>query len=354
MPSLKVEESIQDVIKEYVKKYPKRNNIFTVYPFSDNAEKEKFCLKNKSYKNKLAVITFLNNLENPLYDNIKLLESYNIPFIFTLYPGGGFKINSEESDRKLKKAFSSPNFRGVIVTQKITYDYLLDNNFCEKEKVILIQGVVTPKELLDVDLSHKKYYGESNKKTLDICFVAHKYMEQGKDKGYDIFIDVAKKIAKKHSNIFFHIVGDFDENDIDIEDIKDRITFYGIQPTEWFKTFYEDKDIILSPNRSSELSKGAFDGFPTGAATEAMLNEVALFATDELKQNIYFKDKKDMIFIKHSTNEIVRKIEYYYKNPKELKSISKNGRKTVLKNYSVQKQMGERIRFIEEVFNNNK
>src|SRR4030066_370297 len=70
---------------------------------------------------KLFYCVFINNI----YDNLNWLEKFKIPFIFTLYPGGGFQINNEIIDKKLKIVFNSPMFKKVIVTQIFTLDYLI-------------------------------------------------------------------------------------------------------------------------------------------------------------------------------------------------------------------------------------
>ena len=53
--------------------------------------------------------------------------------------------------------------------------------------------------------------------------------------------------------------------------------------TKWSKegkTLYRKMDIIISPTRHNVLSEGSFDGFPTGATTEAMINGVVAITTD--------------------------------------------------------------------------
>jgi len=70
------------------------------------------------------------------------LEKNKIPFVFTLYPGGGFGFEEESSDAKLKKVLSSKYFKKVIVTQRATYEYLVRKNFCSKEKISFIFGLL--------------------------------------------------------------------------------------------------------------------------------------------------------------------------------------------------------------------
>ena len=298
----------------------------------------------KKLKNKVAMITFLANVR----ENIGLLEEFDIPFAFTLYPGGGFVINDDNCESELRKICSSRNFEKVIVTQKNVYKYLINKKICDKSQVEFIYGVVTPSEILNNNDEEKKYY-KKNKNNLDMCFVAHKYTEKGVDKGYDLFINAAKELNKKYSNIHYHVVGGFDKNDIEVEELKNKITFYGIKDSKWLKKFYKSIDIIISPNRPFKLGKGSFDGFPTGSCTEAMINGVLLMWTDELKLNIKFKNKRELLIIKPNVDDIIRKVEKLYKKPTKIIKIAKKGKIKAKKIYSKKYQIIPRINLLKEI-----
>lgn len=77
------------------------------------------------YSAKIAYCTFLNIA----YWFLEALEKKRMPFVFTLYPGGGFEMNEATSDGKLRRVLGSTQFRKVIVTQQITYEYLLRKHF---------------------------------------------------------------------------------------------------------------------------------------------------------------------------------------------------------------------------------
>ena len=306
--------SILEVIKEFEENNPRyKGRVFELN------EKNKKILE--GLKNKIAILTFLANVR----ENMEIIEKYKIPFVFTLYPGGGFVLNDQNCDLELKRICSSKYFRKVIVTQKNVYKYLIRKKICNKRQIEFIYGVVTPSEILKENNTNKRYY-KYNKDTLDLCFVAHKYTQKGIDKGYDIFIEVAKKLSEKYSNINYHIIGGFDEKDIDVSILKNKIKFYGIKDSKWLKDFYANMDIIVSPNRPFKLGKGTFDGFPTGSCTEAMINGVMLLCTDELKLNVKFKNNKDLIIIKPDVNDIRRTIENLYKNPKKITKIAERGK----------------------------
>jgi glycosyltransferase involved in cell wall biosynthesis len=298
------------------------------------------------YTARLAYAIFLDNI----WSFLDAIEEKKIPFVFTLYPGGGFKLNIPECDAKLIRVFGSSQFRKVIVTQKVTYDYLLEKNFCPPEKIEFLYGVVTPLTILR-DFNHKIWYG-GEKQRLDICFVAHKYMEGGIDKGYDLFIEAAKKLAAEITNIHFHVVGNFDEADYPIDGLVGRLTFYGQRHQDWFDEFYRDKDIILSPNKPFTLLPGTFDGFPTASCTEAGLRKVAIFCTDILMLNMKFTDRKDIVIIQPDVLDIVETIMYYYENPAELRAVAENGFRRIRTVYNFENQISPRIQIIEQELQN--
>lgn len=291
---------------------------------------------------KLAYATFLNNIKR----YVDVLEAKKIPFVFTLYPGGGFQIDQEESDNALRRVMGSPQFRKVIVTQKLTYDYLIKKQFCPADRIEFIYGVVTPPLSSLDEIPPKKHYG-FGRYTLNVCFVAYKYSPRGVDKGYDVFIDAARNLIRLYGDIQFHIVGNFDETDVPVHDLGERLKFYGVQKREWFERFFADKDIILSPNIPYVLVKGAFDGFPTSACTDAGLHEVAIFCTDDLRQNIMFKNGEEIVLIPHDPQQITEIIAHYHDNPYALRDLAQKGAERMREIYSDEIQLGPRMKILE-------
>lgn len=319
------------VVKEYSEAYPKLR------------ERVYYAKEAPSFiHGKLAYATFLNNIKR----FVDVLEGKNIPFVFTLYPGGGFQIDQEESDSALRRVMGSPQFRKVIVTQKLTYDYLIKKKFCPADKIEFIYGVVTPPMKAKNGTSPKKHYG-FEKYILDVCFVAYKYTPRGVDKGYDVFIDVARNLVRMYGDVQFHVVGNFDETDLPVHDLGERLKFYGVQKREWFDSFFADKDIILSPNIPYVLQKGAFDGFPTSACTDAGLREVAILCTDDLCQNIMFKDQEEIVLIPHDSQQITEIIAHYHDNPYALRDLAQKGAERMREIYSDDIQLKPRKKILE-------
>lgn len=291
---------------------------------------------------KLFYCVFINNI----FANLEWIEKYKIPFIFTLYPGGGFQVGESVSDMKLRKVFASPMFRKVIVTQHYTKDYLLNNDFCKPEQIEYIFGGVVPQNSLQKDVTDKKSY-LINKITFDICFCAAKYTPRGEDKGFDVFIDFAHKIADKYDFIRFHVIGGFSDIDIDVSQIKDKIQFYGYQKFERLSTIYKEMDVLVSPNKPFALGKGAFDGFPLGTVVEAALNGVVTLISDELRQNSIFIPNEELIIVEHESGFIEKEILDLIHRPEKLYLISVKGREKFMKVYSNEIQMEPRTKLLQ-------
>lgn len=297
-------------------------------------------LQDRPYKANGAYLMFIYNA----YLALKFMEKNKIPFVFTLFPGGGFKLNHKFSDSMLKSVFASPMFRGVFVPQKIIYDYLLDKKLCPKEKIFFDYGGGFV-QFTEQDVLPKLWY-KQDKDTFDISFVAHKYMDKSLDKGFDLFLYAAREIVKKYPFVHFHCVGTCEIEDFsdDFADIKNNLHMYGSQKMEFFPSFYQKMDINLSPNRPFVLDKGAFDGFPL--SIEAMLFGVPLFCTDELKQNYNYVDGKELVVIKPNVKDIIKQIEHYIKAPKELRAIGAAGKKKINLFFNQQHQQDKRKEFL--------
>ena len=264
-------------------------------------------------------------------------------FVMTLYPGGGMAIGSREYVNRLNLVFNSPYFEGVVITQKPIYEYIVNNCECNVDKIHYVYGGILPNLVLKKE---KKWYG-INKASLDIAFVAYNYPYAIKSKGYDIFVDVARKLVKKYGNIKFHVVGGFDDKTIDISEIEESIFFYGQYNMDDFEEFFANIDIVLSPTKSPL----GHEGFPTGGvAIGGMLGSVA-FTSDVYAMNHIYVDGEEMVIIKNDVDFIYDKIEYYYNNPEKLYDISVRGSKKFNDVFNLKSQMKHRIEMCNTILN---
>jgi glycosyltransferase involved in cell wall biosynthesis len=297
-----------------------------------------------------AYLIFLNNI----FAHLSYLEKHRLPFVFELYPGGGFYIDDPTSDAHLRNVCGSKYFRKVIVTQSLTRDYLLRKRFCREDQIQSIFGVVVLSDVLQNVPSGRSHFG-FGKETLDICFVANKYTERGVDKGYDRFIACAQILSERSSQARFHVVGDFNESDIEIQgSLQSCITFYGPRLTSFFPNFYASMDLILSPNVPFVFAPGSFDGFPTGCCIEAALCGTALFMCDELNLNEgRFDDRRDVVIIPRDPEAIAIIVEEYVREPLKLKALAELGQQKVQDLFNIEIQMQGRLAVLRELLENS-
>ncbi|WP_285435780.1 glycosyltransferase [Pseudomonas sp. fls2-241-R2A-110] len=325
---------IKDVVRSYQRQYPELGSQVMIY--------------NKQFPLRLGKLLYVNFLTNA-YALLPYVEAERVPFVFTLYPGAGFVLNNPDCDRKLKQVFDSPCFQKVIVTQQVTYDYIVHRNLCPAEKVQMIFGVVMPENRVEQSFQGKSRWG-LGKSRLDICFMAHKYTAYGEDKGYDVFVNVASILRQRHDDIYFHVVGPFDRRVIDVSTFSDRITFHGSLNPDQFDAFFSGMDIIMSPNISGKIFPGSFDGFPTASCTEAGLRGIAIFAIDEFNSaSGRFTDGEDIVLIRYDLMAIVDKVESYYSEPDALRELGERGAQKIRELYSLDAQMTPRIELLQQV-----
>lgn len=309
--------------------------------YTENLNRVHYIDKDTKYRFKLAYSYFLAET----YVLLPFYEKNKIPFVFMLYPGGTFGLNNKSSDNMIRRITSSPYFRGVITSQDITRHYLIDNELCDPDKISYIYGGFVQ---FDTDEVKPKKYYRTDKNTFDICFVAAKYSDKGVDKGYDLFIDTANELVKEIPDVRFHVVGNFDENDISVDNIRDKITFYGYQDKDFFLDFYAKMDILLSPNRPGKLYDGNFDGFPVGI--DAGFCGTAMFVSDELDMNRYFTDNQDIVIIPLDAEKIAERILTYYNGLDELNKLSKKCQAMSQQLFSVNQQLKERMKIFNDVY----
>ena len=313
------------------------------------SKKIKFLENDKKIKADLAHTTHLSQayVLRPFFSRNK------IPFVFSLCPGGGFGLNNYASDYCLRDIFSDRFFRKVIVNNEVSYDYLLRKRLCKESKIEFLLGSNLQFQSSEIDINNKRFY-KKDKNTFDICFVAYRYDEKGESKGYDLFIKTAFKLCEfintNEIDIRFHVVGNFNENTINVERIKKRISFHGPRDPKWLYSFYFDMDISIAPVRPFLLYEGSFDGYPMGR--EASLFSVAIFSTDELNQNRNYKYYKydEVVNINLNENDIFSKVLNYLTNTDKLYDLAEKGRQKTIQLCDLNKRMNNFINILNNSF----
>jgi lipopolysaccharide transport system ATP-binding protein len=288
-----------------------------------------------------AYLNFVNNA----CDFLDFIEIRKTPFVFTLYPGGGFGVNDPECDSKLDRVCASPYLKHVVVTQKLTEKYLRARH-PEVPSTLIFGCVVNPLYFREPD-TPRAWFGHG-KATFDICFVAEKYMAHGRSKGYPVFIDAGRRVAASIPEARLHVVGSYGPDDWPIGELADKVNFHGTFVTQELRAFYAGMDVIVSPNIPFVLHGGHFDGFPTGACAEAALCGVAIVASDVLRLNAgYYEEGREIVVVPPVAEEFAEALLMLARDPGQLRSLALAGQQKSRTLYAPEQQISSRLAVIE-------
>jgi len=291
---------------------------------------------------RFAYLNFLNNA----FHFLPVLEHYRIPFVLTLYPGGGFRLGATESDAKLKRVCASPQLAHVIVTQRATGEYLATASPATAQTLVF-GCVVNPLYFSGPALAHPRY--GFDKDTFDVCFVAEKYTEHGRNKGYPEFIDAARAVADALPHARFHVVGGCGPDDWPLGAAAERTRFYGRLETTDLRAFFHGMDVIASPNRLMQWEGGSFDGFPTASCVEASLSGVAMVVTDELASNAgRYRPGEELLIVRPEASDVAAALLELGRSPDRLRALSLAGESRTRELFSSAAQIEPRIRVFEQ------
>jgi hypothetical protein len=249
----------------------------------------------------------------------------------------------------LRSVLHSGLCRKVITTQTLTRDYVIDRIGWPPQDVAFIYGGVFPRTA-DFDFRRDKLLYPRDKATLDLCFVAHKYRDNLTSKGYDKFVALASALAPLYPQARFHVVGNYNSEDIPLGDLADRFTFCGVRDTASLAKLFRRMDIIVSMNRPFDLLPGTFDGFPTGGCIEAGFNGVLNCVNDPLGLNIYFTPGQDIVLLDLDLDKSVSILRGLLDAPDMLYQFAYNNWRKFHEVFDTDRQLALRTAIIAETF----
>jgi glycosyltransferase involved in cell wall biosynthesis len=269
------------------------------------------------------------------------LELQSVPFVLELYPGFGLRLNDRESNRRLDAAIGSKCFRKVIVTQINALEYVRRRYDLPASQLIYKYGFVAD----DTVWPDPPRRGSDDGR-LELAFVAHNYTEAGRDKGYDVFIDSARRLqGSLPGRVRLHVVGSWGPSDYPLGALVPGrdIFFHGSRTQPFFRTLHQGIDAIVSPNRANMTGHGAFDGFPTASVVDAMMCGAAAFITDPLRLNHELRTNREFVLIEPDADSTAEAILRTFRSPGEMARIGERGRLAVRRLFSLESQMRPRI-----------
>jgi glycosyltransferase involved in cell wall biosynthesis len=294
-------------------------------------------------RHELAYVLFLNNADHYL----EIFERLSLPFVVTLYPGGGLYLGDESAEAKIDRVLGSRMLRHVITTQPIVTERVKRSVDTQRVGVTEILGLVVDPEYLGPGPGHRVDYFGSGDERLRLCFVAHRYTADGSDKGFPQFVETVRRLEEAGVPVEGNVVGGFTADDLSPRDRGLPITFFGTLPTVELRAFLARQHVIVSPTKTDTLAVGAFDGFPTGATVEAALAGVAVIASDGRQQNRLFRDGRDIVIVPPDADAIVERLTAVLRRPGELRRIAQAGLATARDGYSVDRQLWARREILQ-------
>jgi glycosyltransferase involved in cell wall biosynthesis len=286
----------------------------------------------------LAYLVFLNNALHYLHH----LERHRMPFVVTIYPGGGMQLDQPGTDEKLKRVLGSRLCRGVITTQRVTREYLISKGFVDEDRLVHVFGVVADDPAMPSRSIRQRLRYGFDKNVLDVVFVAHRYTTHGIDKGYDVFIDAARQVVRATDAVRFHVVGPWQADGYPTDGLEGRLFFHGTLAPDDLQAMYCTADVIVSPSRPFILSPGAYDGFPLGSCVGAGLLGAAVIATNELGEDA-FRDGEDLLIVRPDPHEVADRLLILATDPAELRRMGENAQRMFTSVYSPAAQLAPRM-----------
>jgi glycosyltransferase involved in cell wall biosynthesis len=200
---------------------------------------------------------------------------------------------------------------------------------------------------MDASLIHPKTFYGFDREVMNICFVANRYDPMGLGKGYDVFINAAKRLSSVRPDCRFHVVGGWSRDIIDISDIGDRIQFHGYLATDALALLYSEMDAIISPTRIDLPREGKFDGFPL--VTDAGMCGVAMFVSDPLGQNEDFVQGEDLEIILSEPDDVVERLLPYCSDPARLREMSIRGQRRISQLRNKEEKLAAKVAILKKV-----
>ncbi len=245
-------------------------------------------------------------------------KKYKIPIILNITGlGSGFNNNSIKHLVTNMYKYACKNASFIFFQNEDNYRYFIDNKIAEKAKSKIIPGS-------GVNLEKFKPTKKSKDDGITRFLFIGRIM---KEKGIEEYLEAAKYISNKYSNVEFQILGPFEEEkykEIILNLNNSKIKYLGI--SEDVRDQIKEVDCIINPTyhegMSNVLLEGAAMGKPLIATNIPGCKEIV-----EDGANGYLFEPKN-------TQKLIEKIEQFLKlSSSEREKLGRAGRQKAEENF---------------------
>jgi len=292
----------------------------------------------------VAYIDFLNNAKK----FVPVLDRFRIPYVLTLYPGGGFSLSDAEVRQFIQRMALSGTPKTIITTTNVAKDFMEDFELSNCTRIVHIPGVPIQRIFLDKQGIDRLDYPEKLDDLVKFVFLAHKYTTDGADKGWPQFQHLISKLASEGKSIKATVIGPWGPHDLIDTKYVGLYRFLGELPDYHLPQFLLDQHFIVSINTPNLILPGQFDGFPVASVVAAALCGVVPVVNDPLGLNNFLESYVNSILIDDASPiSLINEMAEILLNPRVITSIAKNARQSFASLYNPDVQLIPRYEALE-------
>lgn len=281
----------------------------------------KYPLKQLIKKNKFDLVHSHEILPDG-YLGLMIKQSYKLPLVITNH-GATLQtiIHKNNQCKLLSKKILANTDKIIVVSKKLKS--ILNTEFSITKNIYIIPNGINPKYIIN-----KKGGGENRKKK-DIKILSVSRLT--KEKGIELNILAIEKLIDDYPNIKYYILGDGPEKSylyrmINRNKLQNNIILLGAKPIEKVMEYMSKIDVFSLPSWVESFGI---------VYIEAMAHEKPVIACRGEGTEDYIINRYNGFLIKkQDLNELVETLRYCIKNPKKMKIIGKNAKKTIINNYT--------------------
>ena len=276
----------------------------------------KFVFKNRD------IIDAVYAYEGAALETFRMAKRYNIKCIYEL-PTVYWRIkhtftgkknilyNLIDNKNKLKNKDIELKFADLVIVPSRFAKKTLDKSIIDNKKITIL-----PYGFSKITGFKKRWFND--KKKLKLLYVGR----LTKEKGVNYLLKAITELSKTQKDkILFTIIGSGPLENF-IKKKFPRVNFKKNLPHELCLKEMRKHDILIFPS--------LFEGFGL-VISEAMSQGMVVISTNRTALPDIGNKDDSVLISPHSSNEIIKKVNYFIRYPKEIKRIGKNAQKTASK-----------------------